>query len=90
MCACAVRERHHSAILEDTKTEQSYSKSGAGDLDVREVDEQLSSWPRFGIVGKSQAALYYFFFLVFTVFFYRESSIANSLGIHNTPKPARM
>ena len=41
-----------------------------------------SSWPRFGLVGEKQAALYYSVCLLFTVFFFKNSGIRQSfMGI---------
>jgi hypothetical protein len=42
-----------------------------------------TTWSKFGIVGTHQAFLYYSTFLVFSVLFYRRSSIAGTLA---TPK----
>lgn len=53
----------------------------------QELIDQPSAWPKFGIVGERQAALYYSSFLVFTVFLYRNS--ANSRGANNLPKSGR-
>lgn len=38
-----------------------------------------SSWPTFGLVGERQAALYYSVCLLFTVFFFKNSGLRQSL-----------
>ncbi|CAL8470303.1 g9845 [Coccomyxa elongata] len=59
------------------------------DSEDQELVDQPSAWPKFGIVGERQAALYYSSFLVFTVFLYRNSGGANSRGANNLPKSGR-
>lgn len=59
------------------------------DSEDDELLEERSAWPKFGIVGERQAALYYSSFLVFSVFLYKNSAGANSRGANTLPKSGR-
>ncbi|BDA44339.1 hypothetical protein COCOBI_05-5230 [Coccomyxa sp. Obi] len=79
-------EEQTIAVEEETGSAEGYTME---DSEEQELTDEPSSWPKFGIVGERQAALYYSSFLVFTVFLYRNSGGANSRGANNLPKTER-
>lgn len=71
---------------EEPGSDKGYAMEDSKD---QELSEQRSAWPKFGIVGERQAALYYSSFLVFSVFLYKNSGGANSRGANTLPKSGR-
>lgn len=63
----------------------SVEEHGEDDVLAQQQLKQLSSeWPKFGIVGESQAALYGASFIVFSVFFFRNNMAAQPAAMRKT------